>query len=79
MKFINIRSVQIVNFYSTANIICATKTNRLTLLREIIGNYCDKLIKTSYILCEQNDEFYNVKVHYVRSTVTTKINAAEVM
>jgi len=76
MKFMNIRSVQILNFYSTVNIICATKTNRLTLLRGIIGNYCDNPLKHSYIQCEQNDQFYNVKVHDVHSTVTTKIAAA---
>jgi hypothetical protein len=79
MKFMNIRGVQILNFYSTVNIICARKTNRLRLFRGIIGNYCDNPIKPSHIQCEQNDQFYNVKVYDVHSTVTIKITAAEVI
>jgi len=75
----NIRRVQILNFYGTVNIICATKTNRLMLFRGKIGNYCDNPIKPPYILCEQNDELNNVRVRDVHSTVTTKIAAAKVI
>jgi len=79
MKFMNIRSVQILNFYSTVNIISATKTNRLKLLKGIIANYCDNPLKPSYTQYEQNDQFYNVKVHDVHSTATIKITVAEVV